>query len=340
MCHSYSLLRALCERNRQLLNLAAYLSLIRRTKRGVRMVSAIGIRGYLVTAHKKGNRAMLSFDADEFNVNPSQFFKGFVSEHAGVIQNDEKERSWYFEEREGDSDGNSRGYTRYGTFGFESNFIDSKTKKKNYRRKVDDIEEIPLFYEFWKPEGVSFYLASFQSFQGRSCIKLVMDQAQEEFSAINPGYVLKFRKLLPSEGSSIYSKAPVRRLRLIKRNAPQDVTDRFLGRRVPDKVNFEISMSTNRNKILGTFSEVTGALRKNSSGVVLHDGIEFSEVYADIKIGGKYRPVGVFGSDLNAGVIDITEEITRGSDGHPTFSSLKRQSDKILMDFYNVLTNK
>jgi hypothetical protein len=308
--------------------------------RGGGMTSAIGLRGYLVTAHKKGDRALLSFESDEFRIKPSPFFTSFVSGHAAVVQNAEKERSWYLEERESAGAGSSRGYTHYGTFGFESNFVDSKTKAKNYRRKVDDIEEIPLFYEFWRPENADFCFAAFQSFQGRSCIKLVMDLAREEFAASNPGCMLKFQKLLPSEGSSLYSKAPVRRLRLIKRNAPQDLTDRYLGRRVPDKVNFEVSLSTNRNKILGLFGEVTGALRKSDAGLVLHDGIEFTEAYADVKIGGKYRPVGVFGSDSNAGVIDITEDIVRGSDGHPTYESLATQCDKILLDFYNVIISK
>lgn len=304
------------------------------------MASAIGLRGYLITAHKKGERALLSFDSDELNVAPPKFFTDFVAGHVEAIQHAEKERSWYFEERDEDGEGNSKGYTHYGTFGFESNFVDSKTKKKNYRRKVDDTEEIPLFYEFWRPEEENFCFAAFQSFQGRSCIGLVMDQAKEEFAALNPGFVLKYQKLLPNEGSSLYRKAPVKRLRLIKRNAPQDVTDRYLGRRVPDKVNFEVRLSTNRNKILGSFGEVTGALRKSDAGLVLHDGIEFSEVYADVKIGGKYRPVGVFGSDTNAGVIDITEDIKRGADGHPTYESLGDQCDKILLDFYEVLSNK
>ncbi|MFB0874256.1 MULTISPECIES: hypothetical protein [unclassified Sphingobium] len=304
------------------------------------MASAIGLRGYLITAHKKGDRALVPFGAKEFNVAPPQFFTNFVAGHASVVQNAEKERSWYFEEHESDGVGNSKGYTHYGTFGFESNFVDSKTKEKNYRRKVDDIEEIPLFYELWWPEKKNFCFAAFQSFQGRSCIGLVMDQAQEEFAALNPGYVLKYQKLLPSEGSSLYSKAPVKRLRLIKRNAPQDVTDRYLGKRVPDKVNFEVRLSTNRNKVLGSFGEITGALKKSDAGLVLHDGIEFTEAYADVKIGGKYRPVGVFGSDTNAGVIDITEDIVRGDDGHPTFDSLTEQCDKILLDFFDVLTNK
>lgn len=304
------------------------------------MASAIGLRGYLITAHKKGDRALLPFNSKDLNIAPPQFFTNFVAGHAAVVQNAEKERSWYFEVRENDGVGNSKGYTHYGTFGFESNFVDSKTKAKNYRRKIDDIEEIPLFYELWQPEKKNFCFAAFQSFQGRSCIGLVMDQAQEEFAALNPGYVLKYQKLLPSEGSSLYGTAPVKRLRLIKRNAPQDLTDRYLGKKVPDKVNFEVRLSTNRNKVLGSFGEITSALKKSDAGLVLHEGIEFTEAYADVKIGGKYRPVGVFGSDSNAGVIDITEDIARGSDGHPTYDSLTEQCDKILLDFFNVLNNK
>lgn len=304
------------------------------------MASAIGLRGYVITAHKKGDRTEVPFSAKVFNVAPPEFFTRFVAGHAAVIQNAEKERSWYFEEIKSDGIGNSKGYTNYGTFGFESNFVDRKTKKKNYRRKVDDIEEIPLFYELWWPQKKSFCFAVFQSFQGRSCIGLVMNQAQEEFSALNPGFMLKYQKLLPSEGGSLYSKAPVKRLRLIKRNAPQDLTDRYLGKRVPDKVNFEVRLSTNRNKMLGLLGDITGALNKSDGGLFVHDGIEFTEAYADVKIGGKYRPVGVLGNDKNAGVIDITEDIVRGDDGHPTFESLAKQCDNILSDFFDYFTNK
>ncbi|WP_152414795.1 hypothetical protein [Blastomonas sp. AAP53] len=304
------------------------------------MASAIGLRGYLITAHKKGERAMIPFSSTELNITPPKFFTKFVADHDEAVQHAEKERSWYFEERDEDGKGNSKGYTHYGTFGFESDFVNSKTKTKKYRREIDDTEEIPLFYEFWWPDNKNFCFAAFQSFQGRSCIGLVMEQAKDEFAARNPGYVLKYQKLIPSEGSGLYSKAPVKRLRLIKRNAPQDVTDRYLGRRVPDTVNFEVRLSTNRNKILGTFKEVTGALRKSDAGLVLHDGIEFSEVYADVKIGGKFRPVGVFGSDTNAGVIDITQDIKRGPDGHPTYESLVIQCDKILLDFLEIVNNK
>lgn len=304
------------------------------------MVSAIGLRGYLITAHKKGDRAIIPFNDKEFRVAPRPFLTKFVGSYTTAVKDDEGERSWYFEQLEEDGEGNSKGYTHYGTFGFESNLVDHTTNTSNYQRKVNDVEIIPLFYEFWSPENKNFALAAFQSFQGRSCIGYVMEKLKADFEAQNPGFIMKYQKLLPSDGNSLYTTAPVKRLRLIKRNASSDITDKYLGNSKPKRVDFEVKLSAGRKGVLGTYNDVTGALKKSDKGLVLHDGIEFSEAVAEVKIGGKFRPVGVFGSDSNAGVIDITGDIKRGDNGHPTFDSLTDQCDTILSDFYDVLTSK
>ncbi len=305
------------------------------------MASAIGLRGYLITAHRKGDAAIIPFDADEFKVAPREFLTKFVAANITTVQNDERERSWYFDERVAGGFGNSNGYVKYGTFGFESDFVSTKTKKRNYRRKVDDVEEIPLFYEFWCPDDVSFGFAAFQSFQARSCITMVMGKCQEDFEAHNPGYILRYKKLLPNDSrGSLYSSAPVKRLRLIKRNASSDVTDRYFGEAAPTHVSFEVRLTARRNGILGNFGDVAKSLTDNAAGVVLHEGVAFDKAVADVKIGGKYRPVGVFGDNSEAGLIDITADIVRGPDGHPTFESMKKQCDAILVDFYQVTANK
>lgn len=54
-------------------------------------------------------------------------------------------------------------------------------------------------------------------------------------------------------------------------------------------------------------------------------------------MGDRTRRVGVLGFNGDAGVIDITDVIARGSDGHPTFESLKKESYTILRDFYSVM---
>ncbi|RMB27735.1 hypothetical protein C8J47_3267 [Sphingomonas sp. PP-F2F-G114-C0414] len=306
------------------------------------MPSAIGIRGYLITVHRKGDpAAMVSFGDVGLNNGPREFITKFVTEKIAAVQDDERERSWYFEEREADGPGNSKGYVKYGTFGFESDFVNTKTKKRNYRRRTDDVEEIPLYYEFWSPETSDLAFAAFQSFQGRSCITMVMAYVKDAFEAANPGFYFRYRKLLPNDaGGSLYSGGPVKRLRLIKRNASGDVTDRYFNDEAPTNVDFEVRMTARRNKTLGDLASVAKSLTHGAAGVVMHDGIEFTQAIADVKIGGKYRPVGIFGGNTDAGVIDITGDVVRGMDGHPTFESLKKQCDDILKDFYEVLANK
>ncbi|MBA3678209.1 MAG: hypothetical protein H0W74_12550 [Sphingosinicella sp.] len=126
----------------------------------------------------------------------------------------------------------------------------------------------------------------------------------------------------------------------MKRNASKDITDRYLGKEAPESVNFEVRLSARRNKTLGSFGDLTKSLTKNAAGVVLHDGIAFNEAVAEVQIGGRYRSVGVFGSDAEAGVIDVTGAVKKGRNGHPTFKSLREQADEILTDFHTVLASK
>src|SRR5690606_27308299 len=109
------------------------------------------------------------------------------------------ERSWYFEEIRSYSLGSSQGYVHYGTFGFESNFVDTKTQTHTYRRQVTDVEEIPLFYEFWCPPSSEYGLVAFQSFQGRSCISLVLNSMKQKFEEVNSDYIIIFKKLMPND---------------------------------------------------------------------------------------------------------------------------------------------
>lgn len=302
------------------------------------MASAIGLRVYRIGVHKRGNPPLIPFDDDDLQKPVQEFIGDFITSHATVIQNDALERSWYFEERGEGGSGNSQGYVHYGTFGFESNFIDTKTKKHHYRRKTTDIEEIPLFYEFWCPEACSFGFVSFQSFQGRSCIGLVMSKMKEAFESANPEHILSFKKLLPNDakGSAYYS-APVKQLRLIKRKASSDITDRYFDNPSPEPIDLEIIMSARRRKSLGDLTSLLKSVKSRDNSVIMHDGIEFPEAVAEIRVGNRTRKVGVLGFNGEAGVIDITDVIVRGSDGHPTFASLKKESDTILRDFYSAI---
>ncbi len=304
------------------------------------MTASIGIRAYQVTVNKKGDRALTRFDSTELRVRVPEFISRFVSKNAAAVQNTELERSWFFDPKEEDGLGGTKGYVQYGTYGFESNLVNNKTKEKNYRRKIDDVEEIPLFYEFWLPGAANFGLIAFQSFQGRSCISIVMAKMREAFEEANPGYRMQYKKLLPSDvrGGAYYG-APVKRLRFIRRAAPSDITDRYLPNG-SGGVDFEVSLTARRRRDLGNLASVFESLRSESGGVITHDGVGFNEAVAEVRIGNAIRRVGVFGSNSDAGVIDLTDVVAKGPDGHPTFDSMAEHSDAILKDFYEVLVGR
>jgi len=151
------------------------------------MPSAIGLRFYQISIRQKGSSQPLEFESDELATPVQKFIAEYVKKNSSAIQSKELERSWYFDIQESDKLKNCRGYVHYGTFGFESNFVDSRTKARNYRRKITDVEEIPLYFEFWSPPSETFGFVGFQSFQGRSCINLVMSGLKEAFENENQG---------------------------------------------------------------------------------------------------------------------------------------------------------
>lgn len=306
------------------------------------MVNAIGLRCYLITARKERDTETLSFEDDfEFDFSPAPFLKNFVQTNSESVRDTDRERSWYFEPKSfGPAEGSSRGYIHYGTFGFESNLVDSKTKKAEFRRKIDHVEEIPLFYEIWRPKGADYAFAAFQSFAGRSCVTLVGEKIEEAFRIANPGYVLKLKKLVPNDGSaSVYAQAPVKQLRFIKRNASSDIADRYIGE-ASNPIDMELLLKARRKQSLGPFGTISRNLKRSEAGVITYDGIDFGEAIASIRVGGKYRPVGIFGIGPDTGVIDITSDVKRGVDGHPIFTAIEEQTKQILADFNATVARK
>ncbi len=302
------------------------------------MSKTIGLRAYQITVSERGDPQAIALDDARLTKDVRQFVSDFIAAHSTVTQSAADQRSWYFEEKDTDGPGKSTGYLHYGTFGFESKLVDSATRTTNYNRGVNDIEEIPLFYEIWCPDSGRSAFATFQSFGGKSCIGLVMKEMKEGFESFNAGYLLRYNKLLPSDGrGALYNTAPVKKLHLIKRNAGREIAERYLDGELPP-VDYEVIISARRRKSLGPFGSVSQGIQEHAPGVVLHAGIEFNEVTADVEIGGKTRPVGVFGGSSTAGVIDLTPDMQWDTNGHPMYDHMKTQSDAIITDFYAMIT--
>lgn len=303
------------------------------------MSSAVGIRVYSLTLYEKGSKSPVPFHGTSKAQPPANFISEFCAGHLTTTANEERERSWYIEQKAKGTSGNIKGYIHYGTFGFESNFVDSKTKKKNYRRKVTDVEEIPLYFEFWCPPESNHGYAVFQSFQGRSCVQLLASKMKEDYESKNKHFYLNFKKLMPSGGpGGLFGGQPVKRLRLIRRNVSSDLADQYFGTKGSDPIDYELSLSARRSRSLGSLGTIKQSVSSVADGMLVFEGLEFDQAVADIRIGKKVRPIAILNHNSDAGVIDLSESIEKGVDGHPTYDSLASEVSDILKEFHTIMS--
>lgn len=302
------------------------------------MAFAIGLRAYRISVSVDGKVGDIKFGtaSNEFDFN--KYISGFIGQQTQALDNAEQQRSWFLEKKQS-NEVDIKGLVRYGTYGFESRLLDKTTKSESYRRKVSDIEEIPLFFQFRVPEKSNFCLACFQSFQTRSCIQLIFDAMSKYLKKQNPSLRIHFKKLMPEnlKGGALFSSG-VKKITLVKKSLPRDKADAYLHNIKPEYVNMEVNIKAKRNGILGKLSDfVNFSDSVAGTAVAMLDGVQFDEARADILLGKRRRTVNVFGYSSDSGVIDISEDVARGSDGHPEFVSIAKEASEILDDFYDVL---
>lgn len=105
-----------------------------------------------------------------------------------------------------------------------------------------------------------------------------------------------------------------------------------------DEVDYELTVrAKKRGGVLATYSELRKLMSQSSDGFVEFDGHEFEGAKADVKMGRKRRTVGVFGSGIDAGLIDISENVKRAKSGHPVFESIMSEVDDLMEELYGNL---
>lgn len=300
------------------------------------MSITIGLRFYRISVVDRESGDALPFEGTD----PFPFMEDFVKTHGNFQDHEERQRSWLLQTKKDADDREIWGYARYGTFGFTSDLVDRQTRKSLYTRQDSDLEEIPLFFHVWIPSDGNFGLMSLQSFQGRSCIQLILGAMSESFKEKYPDKYLRTTKVAPNFlEDNATAKAPVKRVTLISKTPPADKADLLLKGADVEEFNYEVSISAKRNGSFGPLGEFSKRLGKQKDALLLYDDHHFDRAVAEISLNGRRRRVGLAGIDADTGAIDVTEEVELVK-GHPTFASISTQSNSLMMDIHAKMSKK
>ena len=298
------------------------------------MPQAIGLRIYKLYFSKRGSRDGL--DRADLPFDDFTLVKNFVASQTVRTKPDGNERSWYFEQPQKDDATHVTGLVAYGTSGFSSKLLDMRTNKKKYDRVDTDVEQIPLFFDFWLPPSGKFLMVALQSFGTRSCVDLIKGALRIFADDKQPNYMIRFKKLMPNDSkNALFGTHPVKRLTFVAGRASSDTAVNLVPFRPPVAVDIEISLRSARGNGLGNLSHIFKSV-SHRDGVFEYEGMEFTKAQAEIRVGGKLRRISVFGQSSDAGTIDITDDVVLSS-GHPTFQSLVKQANILLANFYDLV---
>lgn len=294
-------------------------------------MAKIGLYVYRLSLRRTDNYQEVAFSRIGLGSAFTPFLQQFIASKQRPQQNQQAERSWILEPRP-DNGRSKHGLVQYGTFGIASNIRDPQTRVVKLARTTGDIEEIPLYYNFWTPLNGTYGFAVLQSYRDRSCVQQVLNPLVQEFNDLGNGLRLNAQKIMPTD-DDVYRNAPVQKLVLVKRRIGRDRAD-VLRDLPPDEYKLELNLTPKRRGGIGSFLNVAPIVRGAINGAaIVFEGIEFEEASALVKVGGAYKKVSIIGPSNNAGVIDISDEIALDDLGHPTFDSVAAAATQTITDF-------
>lgn len=296
------------------------------------MDNSIGLHIYAIRLHKARKPKRLTFDTVGDGARLKKFLPTFFSRFSKAADDDGgNARSWYLVPKENTSTDTFDGLIMYGSTGFATDIVDRETRSTQYKRKVTDIEIIPLYYRIWLPDNGDYGLVGLQTFGQRSCVGKVQIALEAGFRQTNNGYRVTFTPVAPAQIAS-YKTAEVKRLFLTKQDYSSDAADNQLVKD-GEIVDLSVAFSAKRRSSLGLLDSFTTKIKAASESKVLrYNDTDFDEATAEVMIGGKRRKVTLIGISRNTGKFDLTEDVSCGPNGMPKFLSIRKEVESIFND--------
>jgi len=224
------------------------------------------------------------------------------------------------------------GVLRYGRYGFGAEVEEVATGKVSYTRLPTESETIPIYFRIWAKEGSSYGLMGIQSYGGLSCVDLVTSSLIARYRKDFPDFNLTAQKLIPND-REIYGAQHVKKISLIKKQAPRASLRPGLRPDNCDTVDLELSIAPKQKGTFGKLKDIDDRL----NGTLVVDDIEYEGAFATIRAGGTTKRIGVMGLSSSAGVIDVSNDVDFGVDRHPEINSISSVFESHMADFSKAL---
>jgi hypothetical protein len=223
----------------------------------------------------------------------------------------------------------TQGILKCGEYGFAAD-LENLQSGRQFRRAVNDCEYLPFFFRFTFRDGQDEAIVLLQRF-GVSGIKTVLEDDLGSFVENRvPHSKLSLNPIVSEEYIREILGGGIKRLRYTKYYVPADVADDIGATdHIEDNASMELVIKAKRNEFL-SIPDWMRAGRIDRSNTIEISGIEYDDVKIQVDIEGQKKTVDLSDIQKFRMSLDVTDEVQTGSDGHPTYSTIRIAADNTM----------
>lgn len=234
-----------------------------------------------------------------------------------------------------------RGIIQTGQYGHESEFINAKSKQIVYKRKKEDAEMLPFYFQLEMPEGVDDGILILQrtaTFGIRKVLHWVLSTA---FDDAYPDYKLRISPVVVESEVEKFIKGKIQKINFIKKTVPADLADAYDRGHHEFRGTMELVIRASKGSVIPMNSWLSKVFKKKNDigGIFTLDGDDFSydNVTADVKLGHATRKINAANPGRIRSYFDVTDVVTMGRNGHPQYNSIQEQAGKLAENLRTLL---
>ena len=227
------------------------------------------------------------------------------------------------------------GIIESGEFGTEENIINSNTGELQYHKKTEDAQMIPFFFMFNIPENSRYGYLIIERIGNIGIFSTLTKSIQKYIGkSIEEKLVLKIEPFMIKEvlnrNLNVVSDAKKVILKGVRNQnlSLSQITENLIEE---EHVQTDVVYKAPRNRFLqirNWLDKLNSS--KNEKGHYTFQDIEYADVAFELKIGGNIRTISIARINGLGTYLEITDSVTIGSNGYPTYNSLQTEAQQLL----------
>ena len=312
------------------------------------MSATISLGFYTIRAHKRGHRDKnVELQSQNLSNNLDVYFKSlakFDPDYKHEKEQKKKENNTQdkkpkliFLENDVYSFNKNRikGRIRAGEGGISSDIVDSETGKRKLKRKIEDVEILPFYFEIDIPEKKGIPLLAIQRLGVYGVASQITSGLRKNLATQYPELTIEIN---PVFVGSLYldkyvSNGEIKEIEVIKHEIPKDTATGIKG--VRQKYTITLTPEK-RGESLGFLNKYFSKDTYDSKNVIKNVisafelNIEAEELKVQIELNGKKRTIDVGNIERFATHYDISDDVVRDENEHPQLSSIDGITQEII----------